>query len=1049
LVRLRETIQKRNEDLIQRSSHRYVEAEQSLSDGVPEVAVEGLEEALSLLKTVETGGDEWRSKVQKKLEEARTNLSNKQRAEEYVKQSNSAATAQQARVLLLQARDIYPSYPRLAEGIRLKEEQLLDQIQVAMRADLSRVEALLNERKFDEARRRAEKMLHRGGELDFISKETTFQEARQQAEALLDRINAAQWDEQRFQERIRSIEAALAIPDVRLASSLLEAIPPDQVGRSEVTPLRLRINQMSRDGQKWQNIQRAFEQGLYDQIADLVEALVDSPRYQDQAAALQTRAQIRLLAQEAGQCETKGELTQAREIYHRILEFREVLADDQPIIEQARQDLTRLDGAIAQGARYEKRLAEVKEMSIQLRWTQWLEKLKALERDAGEVMRSRLDKERSEGLAKWMADAVERVKEIQMRKDDGRWREAYTLLHPLYTEGVISDKHEDYQRVAYNYHRYEADLRKTSRDPQELEKCVGHLRSLLGFAVPPAIKEKEELTQAIRNWALRHAQFTAADSNPTNAVKALEQILDQNRYELKEDADIWGYLVYYALQARNFERAISAAGVIGFIPGQENLARAWHQVVNGIKAFSSGKSPADWAAGVSGIADARRMGVSNKLLVESLDKFAVQLADQLYAQVSSSAGDLTNESILSRVRIYALMLQLNPEDSRAKARIDELAGRLNQISRDVMDRFKRLGDNPLTPEQEVAQLEAMGGEMEALVNAAAQLSEQQGATTQQLRTTLDRVKDRKTNLQSYMRLSKDLEERYRESLSKSWDTAGLVSALTELQRAARQAEINRQSSEWDEKIRNLIDVIDRLESKLDQLEKSWISEAYADVLTQCDELDAALRSGQSTLSDRSLVIPTHRIDLYNEYEKSPLNSVAAVRAAAQANKRDMDQWNQWCDRYDNLDDRCVRAQEAVERKLKEHCLSEAKTLIDAHIQALTEIVEQVGRMPKEARSKTTKDLRDKYAAHRQGEDPQAVIEQQRQKRAEIEAQIAELEPLLRRLRLFASGNVNWGNEVGRTAFRKLADPIYQIDACNPDLKKWLDLYEKKTGRKYP
>jgi hypothetical protein len=336
-ILLRRAIQKRNKDLLQRSSLRYADAEQSLADGLLEAAVERLEEALSLLEDVETGGDEWRAKVQKKLEEARINLRSKQRAEEFVRQSDNAADAQQGRTLLLQARDIYPGYPRLAERIRAKEEQILDQIHIDMRADLSRVEALLNERRFDEARRRVEEMFRRGRDLDFISKAAKFQEARRKAEALWDRINVAQRDDQRFQERIRSIEAALAIPDERLARSLLEAIPPEQIDREEVYFLRLRISQMNSDKETWQNAEHAFEQGQYKQVLERIASLADISQYQEQISVLQSRAQIRLWAQEAREHEEE-----ARRRYQRILDLGAHSEEDQAILAQAQAALAQL-----------------------------------------------------------------------------------------------------------------------------------------------------------------------------------------------------------------------------------------------------------------------------------------------------------------------------------------------------------------------------------------------------------------------------------------------------------------------------------------------------------------------------------------------------------------------------------------------------------------------------------------------------------------------------------------------------------------------------------
>jgi len=1053
-IRLRETIVARDKDNIARTSARYNDAEVARRDGAPEVAVAKLIDAKDLLAPVETGAEEWRKKVDQLLEQAQSDVRNKERAAVLVTESESSTDPRQARILLLRAREAYASYPRLAERLRQKERQLVDGVLVEMRADRLRTESYMDDRRYDQARTQAEQMLRQGQELDFITDSEEFLQLRGEAEKLLGRINDDQRNWQRFQERLENVRKALDLPDMELARRLLETVATDHPNHSEVVDLRTRLSLLGSSEEQWQEAQQLFNQAQnLEQVVSLCDSLLASPQHREQALRLQRRARARLWGQQGREQSSLALLREAQASYNRVLDLRGQLpAEDQHLLDAADAAVKSLAQRLEQARRYRQRLDDIVRLRSQELWSEWHARLQALEADAGDLLLREVTGERAAGIPLWREDALNKAETALISREPERWRTAHALLEPLYKLGAIEDGNPRYRTIAYNYHQYEAELRQESRDPRELEKAVEHLRQLLAVAEPPALDEKENLQKAIRRRALRLAQYAAADANPKQAVIILKKQLETYRYELQEDVDVRSHLIHYALLAEDFDTAQSAAQTLQFLPGMREQGQVWQLFVQTTERLNQDDSLAAWESEIIGLDEVRASFNGDGLLQQSMDEFATRMVSKLHSSLPS-VTELSNEKLLQRVRVFALILQLKPDDRRAKEGVVQLADRLNALASEVNNRVRRLLNEESGGTQiEVEQLAALDGEMSALVQAFQLLDNQRSDTAQLLEQNRRHVQRRSLELQEYGKQFAELESLYRKALAEDWDTAALDSALQSAVRTARNLDLTRQASQWEERVRLLKDVLEELKHILDRLEQAWIGERYGDVKKECDELESALRRGRSTLNQRGLALPAHAIDLYDAHTRRNLSALEAVRTAAQEKEQNLTLWRRWVQRFEELQAGSVARENAVDMHLNATppCLTDAREELSAQMRLLQNLglhLDEKNLPPAPLTNEASRFSRQILENNLRGQ-VEETLHKANDELTAIDQKLDTLDRPIAQLRGFMGGNVNMQQRANQETFRRQAESIRRVDACHPELLKLIDRFERLARVKF-
>lgn len=1052
-ARLKETIIKRDADYINRSAARYDDAKRSLRDGAPEAAVQKLDEAHALLNVVETGGDEWRARVTGLLEDAKGQVQNKGQAAEKVSLGDRELEPRSALAAFIGARDLYPSYPRLAERIAQKEELLVEQVLRNMRIARSRVESLLADRDYGAARREAEKMLGEGSDLDFIPQNEKVQQQRREGETLLDRITEEQRNEQRFQERLASIKKALEIPDARLATSFLDSMPSQDQSRHEVNELRIRIAQLGGDSEKWQAAENAFSQGDFPGVIKLCQELGKSTQFQERAVVLERRAQVRLWDSEARKYQERGQLIEAQSIYDKIRNYQGQLPEeDRPFIDQASATHRALGKKMEDAAQYEKDLADVRELRYKSDWPGWLKKLKELEEAAGDLLKKDLAEERESGMPQWQIDVVGKVERLLSGSDEARWTKAFELMHPLYMEGAIEDDDPRYRQVAYNAHSYEAERLGESDNPVYIKMQVDHLRELLKFAVPPAKTEGERLVAAVRRRALREAAIKAAQSGGKEAVKVLTAAIDENEYELTHDVAIRGNLVRYALQDGDFDAARASSEAIRYIPGpgMADLARSWKQLANAVEFFQK-DDPDAWEMGANGVEDARRLNNPEPVLQESLDRLAGTMADRVYVKITQREASTDESDILKRVRLYAIVLKLRPGEPRAKAGIDTLATFIERIGRRLNDESRKLNqDGIMAPSVELGKLKELESQMATLVGAFDLLKDADANITTDLRRNMSTVRKRIDGLQTYATLMESLQDQYEKAMTQTWQTKLLDSVFGEAEKSARMIDMPREFSEWQEKVAILRDVLMELNQHIAELERSWADDRFSGVVDWCDKIDESLRQGQRSLKDSRLKVPAGVIDLHDPVARSAIKDLDGVRRSAKEKQQNLEAWEGWIAKFTELQKSSQRLGIQIERQVNgtPPCISEAKKSIGGYINQLDAWINHMGSKPDAAYSKQAKNYEERSQRGNLVEEGHQLIEAQKVRLQTMDRAIKDLDKPIADLKRFLYGNVNMRHAANVATFHSLAAKIYTVDDCHEEWLKLKARYKNLTGKEF-
>lgn len=1051
--RLKITLAARDRDYIARTSARYNEAEAALRDGTPEVAVDRLTEADKLISIIESGADEWRTKVQQLLDEAQSSVRSKERAAALVAESENSIDPRQAKILLLRAREAYANYPRLAERINQKERQMIDRVMVEMLADRRRAEAHMDDRRFDLARSEGEAMLRRGNDLDFIPDNVEYRQLRKDAEELLGRINEGQRKWQRLQERLENVRKALAIPDLPLARQFLEGLVADHSDSPEVVELRTRVLLLGNNEEKWKEAQQHFNQlQNLEQVVSLCDSLMGSPEYVARAQELQRRARARLWSQQARETGQRGKREEALALYNRVQDLRGQLpGDDQHLIDAADAEAKALTTQLSEAQRLRQRLDAARSLRERGLWAEWDTDLKKLEKESGTLLLSDIHRERGQGTPLWLEKARSDAESALVSQDPERWRKAYEILHPLYRLGAIEDGDRTYRQIAYNYHQFEAERRQVSANPQDLEKAVEHLRNLQALAEPPGLEERRKLHAGIRSYTLRLAQSKAAGTGPKTAVAALKEQMRINQLELQEDVEVRSYLIHYALLAEEFDVARSAAEGLQHLPDAREEAQGWLYLVQVAERFNQETTLEAWEKELPLLNEARESAKEGGLLQESLNGFTDRMSN-LRHSLLQSPNEHSNEKMLERVRSYALILQLRPDDRRARDGVNQLADRLVALGNDVNNRVRRLLNEDAGDVQlEVAQLTSLDGEIGALVQAFQLLGEQQTDTAQLLIQNRRNAQRRSQELQEYHRLFGELEIAYRRAINERWETIGLDSALQAAVRVARNLNMNRQAGQWEEKVRKFKETLEDLNHILEEMERAWVNERYADVKKQCDNLENSLRRGRSVLNEKGLSLPPDAIDLYDAHTRRNLNSLESVRSAAQEKEQNLTQWRRWVQRFEELQGKISERETECESHLRASppCLSAARESLAHQLRLMQELARHLGEnspptpLTNEA-SRFARQIEEGNLRERIAEE----IGRNQERLIDIDEKIDTVERPISQLRAFMSGNINMQQGRNQSTFKLLAEPIRQIDSCHPDLVKLIERFERLAKINY-
>jgi|GEM_PF-3245148 len=1051
-VRLRETLALRDRDYVARVAAAYGEAEIDLREGAPEAASARLMQAQKILNEAGTETGVWQTRIDQLLEEVQKNARDKERAALLVTESESGIGFQ-SRSFLIRAREIYPDYPRLAERIHQKERQLVDSVLVGMRADRLRAESHRNGHRYDQARTQAEQMLRRGQEFDFITESEEFLQLRREAEELIRRIDTdkTRWSE--FQNQLKGVRTALHKPDKELAQHRLETIDAEYPDHPEVIELQVQITLLSNIEEQWQEAHHLFNQTKnMEQVVTLCDNLLTS-HHGDEAEFLQRRARARLWGQQGREQERLALLSEAQASYNRVLDLRGLLpVEDQHLLEEADAEVKSLTQRLEQARRYRQRLDDIVRLRSQELWSEWHARLQVLEADAGDLLLREVTGERAAGIPLWRENALNKAETALIGRESDIWRTAYTLLEPLYKLGAIEDGNPRYRTIAYNYHQYEAELRQESRDPRELEKAVEHLHQLLAVAEPPALEEKKNLQKAIRRRALRLAQYAAADSNLKQAVTELQKQLETYRYELQEDVEVRSHLIYYALRVEDFEIAQSAAQALQFLPGMREQGRAWQLMVRIVEDFAQNSSLTAWEVGVTGLDEVREMAPDNGMLRQSVDEFVTRAVEELRSSLSLAA-DLSDDKLLHRIRVYVLILHLNPQDYRARVGIIMLADRLNALASEVNNRVRRLlNEENRDILMEMEQLAALDGGMAALFQAFKLMDNQNTEIAQLLSQNMRSTQIRVQQLQEYGKQFAELESLYRKALAEDWETAALDSALQSAVRTARNLGLTRQASEWEARVRLLKDVLEKLRHILDRLEQAWISERYGDVEKECDELESALRRGRATLNQRGLALPAHAIDLYDAHARRNLSALEAVRTAAQEKEQNLILWQHWVQRFEGLQADRVARENATDEHLNSTppCLTDARKELNSQIDFLQRLVlhlEERNLPPAPLSNEASRFSRQIFEDNLYGQVDEA-LHKVNDKLTAIDQKLGTLDRPIAQLRGFLGGNVNMQQRANQETFRRQAESIRRVDASHPELLKLIDRFERLARVKY-
>ncbi len=1050
-------------DLRVRSGRRYDEALRALEDGYPETAVGLLEEAASLMKKVEEGGEEIRRQVDEALARAREGLHNKQEAQRLVAEAESASHPEEGRVKLVQAKQHYPRYPDIDSMIAMREQLVLAQVVRTVAVDLSQARGALARREFETARGHCRTALQRGANLSSTS--TELEEKRQEAQSFLLEIDASEKKRSELLVKLGKIDQALERESVRLVRNLLAQLNDEEQRDPEVGERRQRLTDLEEDDQKYAEAERLFfEEHDYREVIRICERLKDSDDFRDRARVLRRRAEARLWLHQAREAYQKGELEGAIAGYKRVEGLAsELPGEDKPLVPEARDERRRSEAEQAKAKELRQHLRDVADLRLEdeVRWELWLGELKSLLSDAQSKarkpddppigvedllrnapvwLRGDVENEYKAGIEDWRDEAREKARRSSIR---GEAYQAYDLLKPLADQHLLPSNDSLWNQVQYDYYRAEAKRLLGGyhdADWHDAERAIVQARD-----VAPADKLPEAqaaFLEVIRQAAIKNAALAATTANPgpEGAVQILEEKMNQYPI-LMRDGQMRGKLILYCLDLGDYDRALTQTHTMAYVPGEESVAPLWEQLVQGFADFASGRQ----VQGVASLVDIQRRGLEAGRASEGLQELHKHIVGKTLTQLRQAVGPIvsavSNEEIVNRIQALDLMLQLDGNDQQAKAELKALSGRLSGLIRPLRERadglrlWESLG-------QSLEEGEKLLAEMQSLLRACELVGQE--SVSDPLRRVEASVRSLVERWRSAARVLKDLGEQWSHSVTGTWE----VRALQDLLDRARQS-LTGEVTEitfWEKRVAALRSVVQDLETMLPAAEKAWKEEDFKGFVEKASALEGRLNEVRMTLDEKRFVIPEKRQTFYDPYTQEWLTGLSRLCQAARAKQANLDRWQRWSKEFKEKLAQALGYWQQVEQWIETEPLPPCLTRSLEHLAQLeldlAELRAQVEEQPQQVLSGKAKDIASGLSGTVLIASLEERQQQAREKREWVEAQLKKVEEPLDRVHKFVRKGRPLSNRRNREALRRFLDDVKAIDGCHPEVEEYENLLRR-------
>ena len=1031
------------DDLVARAGQRYTDAERALEDGYPETAVNWLEEAIGLLNKVEEGGEETRRQIDQLLSRAKEARTRTLEARQLVNEAAAETDPQLARSKLVAAKQLCPTYPDIDQLLANVERLVVDQVARDMAIDLSMARGVLGgvaSERFDQARQICRQANLRGANLSITSDDLLAR--RREVEELLAVIDQQEQVHHQLLLQLAPVDAALQEGDLRLARLLLEDLA-DFKNHPEVRHRRQRLALLQDDDAKFREAEELFLFADYRAAIQLCEALIadNSAKYKASADQLRRQAQARIWLEEADDLWEAGQFVDAQQKYQLVVGLQgDLPATDQYLLDRAQAKLNELQLQQTRQQELKRRL----ETAISLRkqsppaWEAWYAALQALRHEAPVWLQPQIDGEFTAGTQEWRSAAWQTADEC-MRKGD--WRGAYQQLEPLYRMGLISDRDERWRNVEYAFYKSEAERLLASHSLTDLAQAET-MAQQAWQAAPDAQRSTAELLarDVVGQAVLKAAALEAASANPgpAGAVHRLQTKLEQYPF-LLNDARIRSAMMRYLLDLGDYESAAQQAKLMAYVPEEQDQADRWQELIAAAADFGHDRK----TQAVRVVVDLReRTGQRPSEAFDDLLRHAVnRMLVSLYAELDPTAP------LLDRVQQLDLILQLNPNDGRARSELNRLAGGLERLARQRCDELRelRLGGSLLTSlDACVKELD----ELQSIRRVLAQLNPNHPSVSQ--------LQGAEGNLVSLVEIWR-LAARQLAELEQLWSRCILAQEEQDVQQAEdvlRRAQhlLDQQPvtelSVWIKRLSALRTFLASSDQELGTLRHAWRDDDFEQVIESIDRLEALIRQAEADIQDGHLTLPARRIQCLDTLRGEFAPDLATLRLWAAEKRNNLADWQKWQAGFFDVQKRFNTLAERIEADLAANppCLSRPLTQL-AELEAMAaELIRQLELQPAAT-------LSNKAQAIAQRLSPEALREALERIRQDILAQqenirtkLLQIQDPLEQLRQFAGRKgIVLAATRNRETLRYLIAQVKAIDSCNPDAAAYEEMLRERFG----
>lgn len=1035
-------------DLRERSSRRYNEAQSALEDGYPETTIGLLEEAQGLMRKVEEGGEEIRRQVDEALARAQEALKNKQEAQRLVSAAEAERNPHEARVKLVEAKQHYPHYPDLETMIAQKERLLLAHVAREAVADLSaargglaRAQGKVASEEFEKARGHCRTALQRGANLSTTYKALVDQ--WEKAQALLEEIDRQEAKYHELLAKLSLIDEALEKEDVRLARNLMAQLTEEEQGAQETLDRRLRLAELEEDDEKYAEAERFFyREQDYERVIEVCRGLKDSVDFRERARTLRRRAEARLWLGQARETYQGGKLDGAIADYRRVEGLASDLPEgDQPLLEEAKAERRKAEQEKQLAAELRGCLRDLADLRLQEKvpWKQWLEGVRGLRKDAPVWLREDLEGEYEAGVEEWLGDACQQADRHEMRGETSR---AYEMLIPLADQELLPADDPLWRRVQCSYFSVEAKRLLDGYQVEHWEQAEEMAKQALDAApMSQAAQVQTEFLRVVHEAILKSAAQVAATTNPgpAGAVRLLEDKMVLHPL-LKQDSQVRTRLIRYSLDLGDHDRALEHARTMAYVPGEEHAAPFWEGLVHSARDFAEGQR----VRAVGFLVDVRRRGlvagrVSDNFreLYESVMERALS---QLRGAVVPAAPAVSDAEVIVHVQTLDLILQLDPDDEQARAELEALADRLDDLVRPLRERAEALRLRE-SLRQSLEEGESLLMEIQALLRALA-LVHRSEALASPLRRVESDVRDQVEQWRSAAQALEQLGQQWEKSVAGTWEIDALQSHLDRAQQSltGEVTEITLQ----EERIRTLRASVRDLTSLLQAARTCWNEEDFERFIDNAGAVEAALGEARMLLDEEKFIIPDKRLTFFDPFTQARVVGLSALKQAAQDKQHNFHEWKSWQSEFEGMSAKVLNQWQQVEAWVtaRPPCLSRPVDLLGQIEQDLRTLGEKVEAQPQKVLSGKAKPIADRFAKDALVGSLQERQQQARERLKWAEAELARVEEPLERMRKFARRRQRLSHPRNRRTLRLLLDEAKAIDSCHPEVEGYEEVLQR-------